>query len=186
MVGYGDQMAVYDASSRRQITPYEDINCPKCAGSLQCLEVYPNNPTSMFAGQSFGKIHLLSIEDVHDTSHWVKYCYDLSGEELVTMRACWYDTHVELWCSTALEYIEILQFPLNVADCEHDEIQANIIQLPLPIAGIIMSIECCVVNDELLVFTVAKQSTLVTCWNGTTKELVRSICLNETGTCVSL
>lgn len=181
MVGYEDRMAVYDASRGINITPYTVMHCPKCACSLQCFEVYPNNPTSLFAGQSFGKVHLLSIEDVNDSDNWVKYCYDLSDEELVAMRACWCDTHIELWCSASPEYIEILQFPTDVADCSHDEIQANIVRLPLPTSGKVMSIECCMADDELIVFTITKQSTVVTCWNGLTKELIRSIHLTETG-----
>ena len=175
-------MAVYDAIRGLQIAPYKVIHCPRCACSLECLEVYPNNPTSLFAGQSFGKVHLVLVEDVEDPDNWVKYCYDLSGEELVAMRACWCDTHVELWCSTVSEYIEILKFPMEAAECNHAEIQANIERLPLPTAGTVMSIECCMANDELLVFTISKTSSVVTCWNGLTKELVRNICLNETGT----
>ena len=174
-------MAVYDAAREIQVAPYKVIHCPKCACSLECLEVYPNNPTSLFAGQVFGKVHLVLVEDVEDSDNWVKYCYDLSGEELVTMRACWCDTHMELWCSTVSEYIEILKFPMEAADCIHAEIQANIERLPLPTAGIVTSIECCMVNDELLVFTVSKTSSVVTCWNGLTKELIRNIRLNETG-----
>lgn len=177
-------MALYDASSGEKIAPYKVINCPKCACSLECLEVYPNNPTSLFAGQSFGKVHLLSIEDTEDSDNWVKYCYDLAGEELVTMRACWCDTHVELWCSSLPEYIEILQFPTDTADCNHDEVRANIVQLALPTVGTVMAIECCMANDELLVFTVTQHSTVVICWNGITKELVRNINVNDTGTVI--
>ena len=174
-------MGVYDAGSGEYVAPYKIIYCPRCSCSMQCLEAYPNNPTSLFAGQSFGKVHLLSIEDVEDSDNWVKYCYDLSGEELVTMRACWSDIHVDLWCSSAPEYIEILQFPTDIADCNHDEIQANVIRLELPTSGTVAMIECCVANDELLVLTVTKHSTVVTCWNGLTKELVRNIQLSETG-----
>ena len=181
MVGYEDKMAVYDAINGIQVAPHKVISCPRCACSLECLEVYPNNPASLFAGQCFGKVHLLSIEDVEDSDNWVKYCYALSGEELVTMTACWCDTHVELWCSTVPEYIEILQFPMDAADCNHAEIQANIVRLPLPTAGTVTSIECCMANDELLVFTVNKHSAVVTCWNGLTKELVRNVHLNEPG-----
>lgn len=172
-------MAVYDAIGEIEVAPYKVINCLRCACSLKCLEVYPNNPTSLFAGQAFGRVHLLLIEDVEDSDNWVKYCYDLHGEELITMRACWYDTHVELWCSTALEYIEILQFPMDAADCNNAEL-ANVVLLPLPTAGIVVSIECCMVHDELLIFTVSKHSTVVTCWNGLTKELLRNIHLSET------
>ena len=173
-------MAVYDAISEIEITPYKVIHCPKCSCSLNCLEVYPNNPTSLFAGQVFGKVHLLFIEDVEDSDNWVKYCYDLNGEELITMRACWYDTHVELWCSTVSEYIEILQFPMNAVDCNNAEVQANIVRLPLPTAGRVVSIECCMVDDELLIFTSNENSTVVTCWNGLTKEFFRNIHLSET------
>ena len=87
---------------------------PRYSCSLQCLEAYPNNPTSLFAGQSFGKVHLLSTEDVKDSDNWIKYCFDLSGEELVTMRVCWSDTHVDLWCSSTPEYADALsRLPLS-------------------------------------------------------------------------
>lgn len=174
-------MAVYDAGSGVKTIPYKDMHCPKCTCSLHCLEVYPGNPTALFAGQSFGNIHLLSVEDIEDSDDWVKYCYDLSGEELIAMKAIHCDTHVELWCSTAPEYIEILKFPVDIADCNHNDIQANIERLPLPTAGKVMSIECCMISDELFIFTVAKESTAITCWNGSTKELVRNICLTEIG-----
>ena len=174
-------MAVYDANSGESAAPYKVIHCPKCACSPHCLEAYPNNPTGLFAGQSFGKVHLLSVENTEDSDNWVKYCYELSGEELVAMRACWCDTHVELWCSSMPGCIEIFQFPADMADCNHDEIQANVVQLALPTAGMVMSIECCVVNNELLVFVVTKNSMVVTCWDDIAKELVRSIQLNETG-----
>ena len=175
-------MGVYDAGLITQVAPYKVIHCPKCASSLECLEAYPNNPTSLFAGQIFGQVHLLSVEDIEDSDNWVTYCYDLSGEELVTIRACWCDTHVELWCSTVPEYIEILQFPTDAADCNHADIQANIVRLPLPTAGLVMSIECCMVDNNLLMFTIMKYSHAVTCWNARTKELVRNISLSETGT----
>ena len=174
-------MAVYDANSGDSVAPYKVVFCSKCTTSLHCLEAYPNNPTGLFAGQSFGKVHLLSIENIKNSDNWVKYCYELSGEELVTMSACWCDTHVELWCSSMPGCIEILQFPADMADCNHDDIQANVVQLVLPTAGMVMSIECCVANNELLVFTVTKNSMVVTCWDGITKELVRSIQLSETG-----
>jgi len=181
VVGYADQLAIYDASSKMVITPFHQLVCPKCSSDLQCLEIYANNLTTMFAGQSCGNVHLLCLEDHQDPYSWVKYCYGLRGEVLETMKSCWFENHVELWCSTGPGLIEILKFPVDIAECDHQQIQVNIVSLPLPTAGLVVAIECCVANDYLLVFTMAERASVVTCWDGHSKELIKNICLNEIG-----
>ena len=181
VVGYADQLAIYDASSKTLTTPYHQAACAKCACELKCLEVYANNLTALFAGQSYGNVHLLSLEDNQHPDSWVKYCYELRGEVLETMKACWCETHVELWCSTGPDLIEILRFPVDVAECDHQQIQDNIISLPLTTTGLVVAIECCVAEDHLLVFTMAEQASVVTCWDGHSKELIKNICFSEMG-----
>ena len=183
MVGYGDQLVIYDSSSKIKLTTYRPTICAKCpCNDLQCLELYANYITVLFAGQACGNVHLLSLEDYEDPDSLVKYCYELKGEKLETMKACWSETHVELWCSTGPDLIEILQFPVDVAECDHQQIQDNIISLDLTTTGLVVAIECCVADDRLLVFTMAEQASVVTCWDGHSKELIKNICLSEMGT----
>ena len=188
VVGCADQLAIYDASSKKLTTQYHPVTCSKCDFALHCscFEVYANNLTAMFASQSFGNVHLMSLEDDQHPDSWVKYCYELRGEVLETMKACWCETHVELWCSTGPDLIEILQFPVDIAECDHQQIQDNIISLPLTTTGLVVAIECCEVDNHLLVFTMAEQASVVTCWDGHSKEVIKNICLNEMGTVTSV
>jgi len=50
----------------------------------------------------------------------------------------------------------------------------------------VVAIECCVVDDHLLVFTMAEQASVVTCWDGHSKELIKNVYLSEMGTITSI
>jgi len=41
-------------------------------------------------------------------------------------------------------------------------------------------------DDHLLVFTMAEQASVVTCWDGHSKELIKNISLTEIGTVISV
>ena len=182
VVGYGNWLTVYDATNKTVLTTYHPTVCAKCpCDDLQCFELYANNRTALFAGQASGNVHLLSLEANQHPDGLVKYCYELKGEKLETMKACWSETRVELWCSTGPDLIEILQFPVDVSECNHQQIQDNIISLDLTTTGMVVAIECCVADDRLLVFTMAEQASVVTCWDGHSKELINNICLSEMG-----